>query len=90
MTAATTAAWNAHVSTRTSRQIGGRLVSTLNEIPRAIASGGGPKPSPEMWTWSGTDQRYGGAYCRPPSVHSAFRPRSMPIAAVRLRSKISP
>ena len=36
------------------------------------------------------DQRYGGAYCRPPSDHSALRPRSvMPIGA-RLASKISP
>ncbi len=34
-------------------------------------------------------QRSGGAYCRPPLVHSAFGPRCRPIGA-RLRSKISP
>ena len=36
--------------------------------------------------------RNGGAYIRPPSVHSAFRPRVMPsgVFGPRLRSKISP
>ena len=37
-------------------------------------------------------QRNGGEYCSPPSVHSAFRPRSRPIgvSTPMLRSKISP
>src|SRR3990167_6702292 len=39
-----------------------------------------------------SDQRKGGAYCRPPWVHCAFRPRARPIgvAAPMLDSKISP
>ena len=53
----------------------------------------GRRPSPSCRSSAirlGRDQRYGGAYCRPPSDHSALRPRSsMPIGA-RLASKISP